>query len=236
MRHFSVAILLFLVAPTAQAKAIPDGTKIHDDHACYTIFSGPWGHGTKLGVTWQSIAHTLQDDRNVLDIVVHQKVGIGAFDMRDHFVLDAGSLLPIRLESVRNGKPHASLEYGNGRVTGWHVRKDGTRQSVDVPLPVPVWDGDLYGPTFAALELKAGGQFAVPFYQYDRGLGQFSVAVTATERVTTPEGNVDAWVVHAGPNPAEMLDYLIGRESRRELGYRAAEGYQLLGGDCTGIN
>jgi hypothetical protein len=236
MRQFSAAILMFLAGPTALAEGIPDGTKIREDRACYTIFSGAWGHGKKLGVTWQSIAHTREDGRNVLDIVVHQKANNDAFDMRDHFVLDGSTLLPIRLETIRNGKPHAFLEYRNGRVIGWHFGKDATRHDVDISLPGPVWDGNLYGPTFAALELKAGGQFAVPFYQYDRGLGQFSVAVTATERVTTPEGNVDAWVVHAGPNPAEMLDYLIGRESRRELGYRAAEGYQLLGGDCTGIN
>jgi hypothetical protein len=227
MKHFSTAILLFFAGPPAMAEGMPDGARIHDDRACYSIFSGAWGHGTKLGVTWQSIAHTHQDDRNVLDIV---------FDMRDHFVLDAGSLLPIRLESVRNGKPHASLEYGNGRVTGWHIRKDGTRQSVDVPLPVPVWDGDLYGPTFAALGLKPGAHFALPFYQYDRGFGEFSLAVTSTERVMTPEGNVDAWVVHAGLSPAEMLDYLIAKDSRRELGYRGGMGYQVLGGDCTGLD
>jgi hypothetical protein len=57
-----------------------------------------------------------------------------------------------------------------------------------------------------------------------------------SERVMTPEGNVDAWVVHAGPSPAEMLDYLIATNSRRELGYRGAEGYQVLGGDCTGLD
>jgi hypothetical protein len=62
------------------------------------------------------------------------------------------------------------------------------------------------------------------------------LAVTATERVKTPEGNVDAWVVHAGPSPAEMLDYLIARDSRRELGYRGVMGYQVLGGDCTGMD
>jgi hypothetical protein len=230
MRHFAAAILLLLAGPTALAKGMPDGTKIHDDRACYIIFSGPWGHGTKLGLTWQTISHTR---RNVLDVVVHQKVDKGAFDMRDHFVLDAATLSPIRLESVRNGKPHASLEYANGHVTGWHVGEDGRRHDVDVIPPGPVWDGDLYGPT---LDLRAGAKFVVSFYQYDRGLGQFSLAVTSTERVMTPDGDVDAWVVHAGPSPGEMLDYLIAKDSRRELGYRGAKGYQLLGGDCTGLD
>jgi len=32
-----------------------------------------------------------------------------------------------------------------------------------------------------------------------------------------------------------MLDYLIGRDKRRELGYRGNESYQILGGDCTGL-
>jgi hypothetical protein len=34
-------------------------------------------------------------------------------------------LLRTRLESMRDGKPHAELNYTSGRVTGWHVAKDG---------------------------------------------------------------------------------------------------------------
>jgi len=235
MKDVLIGIHLMFYATSALALGMPDGTVIHDDEACYTIFSGAWGHGKKLGATWQTIAHAQRDGRNVLDIVVHQRVGNGDFDMRDHLVLDAGTLLPVRLESMRDGNPHAELDYTPGRVTGWHVAKDGSRLTTDVRLPGPVWDGDLYGPTFAALKLAAGARFTVPFYQYDRGLGEFRGTVTGIERVMTPYGAEEAWVVHAGPSSREMLDYLIGRDNRREVGYRGKEGYQILGGDCTGL-
>jgi len=160
-------------ATSALALATPDGTVIHDDQACYTIFSGAWGHGKKLGATWQTIAHAHRDGRNVLDIVVHQRVGKGDFDMRDHLVLDAGTLLPIRLESMRDGKPYAEMNYTSGRVTGWYVAKNGSRLTTDVRLPGPVWDGDLYGPTFAALKLAAGARSLFRSINTIAALGNF---------------------------------------------------------------
>ncbi|WP_439470555.1 DUF3108 domain-containing protein [Brevundimonas sp.] len=226
-------IALFgLLAGLAQGPSL-DGTRVHEDRACYTISMNRGGVETPMGVTWQTIERTVVDGRPVLRVVVHQRVGGGAFDMRDTFLLDAGTLRPIQLENDRKGERHVTLTYGADAVTGERV-EDGAVHEVDVALPGPVWEGNLFGVTFAALPLRAGATFEVPFYQYDKGLGAFNVRVTGEEAVTTPEGPVDAWVLDVtagGEGPP--LTYLIAKTGGRELGYRSARGGQTLGGDCS---
>ena len=213
---------------------MPDGGQVRDDRACYTISMTRDGTSMPMGVTWQTIEHGDLAGQPVIRIVVHQSIRGGAFQMRDAFTLDAATLQPIRLENTRNGQPHVTLDYGPDRVVGQRVEADGVHP-IDLALPGPVWDGNLYGVTFAALPLAANASFSVPFFQYDKGLGSFAVQVTGEEVVETPEGPVDSWVLNVSSGEGDPLSYLIAKADHRELGYRSARGGQMLGGDCSAL-
>ncbi|MBU1384585.1 MAG: DUF3108 domain-containing protein [Alphaproteobacteria bacterium] len=229
--------LLFALAPALlqDRAAVPDGARLAEGGTCYTL-SMTRGEVTRpIGVTWQSVARTLRDGRPVLEIVVHQSVNGGAFDMRDEFVLDAATLRPISLTNRRKGEVHVRAAYGADRITGERTGEDGAVTPIDVPLEGPVWEGNLFGLTFAALPLAEGAEFSLPYWQYDKGFGRFSVRVTGSETVETPSGAVEAWVVEAAPGADAPLRYLIGKADHRELSYRAAQGAQTLGGDCSAL-
>jgi len=225
--------MLELLAALTQAPLL-DGGLIHDDRACYTISMTREGVSTPVGVTWQTVEHSQADGRPALRVVVHQSVNGGAFDMRDAFTLDAATLRPIRLENDRKGQRHVTLDYTADRVVGTRV-EDGASQPVDVALTAPVWEGNLFGVTFAALPLAPGAVFSVPFYQYDKGLGAFAVQVTGDETVATRDGPVEAWTLDVSPGAGPALTYLIAKADRRELGYRSPRGGQMLGGDCSAL-
>lgn len=225
--------MIELLAALAQEPSM-DGTLIRDDRACYTISMVREGAATPIGVTWQTIEHVEVDGQPRLRVIVHQRVNGGAFDMRDTFLLDAATLRPIRLENDRKGERHVTLDYAPDRVTGSRVDA-GAPQPIEVALPGPVWEGNLFGVAFAALPLTAGATFTIPYFQYDKGLGEFSVKVTGQETVETPQGAIDAWVLEASPGAGAPITYLIAKSDRRELGYRSARGAQTLGGDCSAL-
>ena len=217
------------------AAPVPNGALIGEDRACYSINMIRAGQVRPIGATLQTIERRREGGRDVLRVVVHQRVNAGAFDMRDEFLLSADDLRPIRLESARQGKTHVLLRYDGRRIVGEKVAKDGAVQPVAVDLERPVWEGNLFGVTFAALPLANGARFELPFYQYDKGLGAFTLAVKGVRTVQTPAGPREAWVVEAGAAPGPWLEYEIDRKTRRELGYRSAQGSQTLGGDCSAM-
>ena len=230
----ALALAAALAAPLAAPPAAPDGRLIADDAACYTIAMARDGVSRPMGVTWQTITHARQDGRAVLKVVVHQRIAGGAFDMEDRFVLDAATLRPIQFENLRKGQPHVSLRYGATRIEGEIHEPQGVR-AISEPLTGPVWEGNLFGVLFAALPLEIGAELSVPTYQYDHGFGALTLKVKGLEIVATPEGPVEAWVVDAGSSPEQRADYLIRRAPHRELGYRAPQGGQTLGGDCAAL-
>src|SRR5438270_1265426 len=153
--------------------SLPDGSRLRPDHACYTIYAQQGPQQKDVGITSQTIEPAQVGGRKAWRVVVHQRLGNGRFDLRDELLLDRASLRPLSLETVRNGKLYVRLHYADQRVTGERWDDSGAKREVDQPLPEPVWEGDLYGPTFASLPLAAGAKFRVPFYQYDKGLGAF---------------------------------------------------------------
>lgn len=212
----------------------PDGALIPDSETCYSISRTRDGETRLIGATWQSVAHGRLDGVDVLRVVVHQRGVGGRFDMRDSFVLRASDLQPISFENTRNGAVHVSLRYGGGRVVGRRI-EDGVEQPVNVTLPSPVLEGNLYGVNFAGLPLAEGATFRLPFYQYDKGIGEFDLRVAGSETVPTPEGPVDAWLVEANVGDDIRITYLIAKADRRELAYRGRSFSQSLGGDCSEI-
>lgn len=231
-----LSLLIALAPALVQTPvAVPDGARLAESRTCYTLNMTRDGVSRPVGVTWQTVERTERDGRPALEIVVHQSINGGAFDMRDTFVVDAATLRPLSLVNRRNGEDHVTLAYGDDRITGRRVGPDGAVQPIDVPLDEPVWDGNLWGLTFAALPLAEGASFSLPYWQYDKGFGRFSVRVTGSETVEADGGPVEAWVVEAAPGEGPPMRYLIGKTDHREISYGAAQGSQTPGGDCSAL-
>ena len=229
-----LSLIAALALQTAAPTTIPDGGRLSEERQCYVLSMTRGEVSRPMGVTWQTVARETIDGRPVLKVVVHQSINGGAFDMRDVFVLDAATLRPLSLVNTRQGQVHVRATYGPDRITGETIA-DGVSTPIDIPLTGPVWEGNLFGLTFAALPLDDGAEFSLPYWQYDKGFGDFSVRVAGSETVTTPDGPVEAWVVEAGPDAGRDLTYLISKTGARELGYRAGPGSQSLGGDCSSL-
>lgn len=223
-----LAMFLLALAGAPDAALIPDG------EACYSINRTQNGETRLIGATWQSVKRERLDGVDVLRVVVHQRGVGGRFDMRDNFVLRASDLQPLSFENTRAGALHVALTYEDGRVHGRRV-DEGVEKPVDVALPTPVWEGNLYGVTFAGLPLAEGATFTLPFYQYDKGVGAFELKVVGSEIVPTADGPADAWLVDVNVGADVQITYLIAKDDRRELGYRGAGFTQTLGGDCSEI-
>lgn len=230
-------IQILLAATLLQGDPIPavDGTKLVAGTQCYAILRG----GETIGATLQRVSPVDADGTPAWDIVVHQRIGDGAqFDMRDHFVLRRSDLRPIAFESrARRGDDthNIALAYSEDRVTGARTG-GGEASTIDVALPGPVWEGNLWGITFGALPLVEGAHFSLPFYQYDKGLGRFELEVTGSETVETPAGAAEAWTVALEAAPGRSITYLIGKADGAELGTRGPGFGTRLGGDCSGLD
>lgn len=215
----------------ALAALQPNGAVLKEDRSCYTIYDKRSGTAKAVGVTWQTVRQGSLNGRKIWTVVVHQSVAGGKFDMRDTFVLDAADLQPLSFLNQRHGKIHVSLTYQDGHVRGTRINKDGAAEPIDVSYQGPIWEGNLYGVMFSALPLAAGASYRIPYYQYDKGLGEFTVNVKGTEKIDGTE----VWVVDAGANEQHRSEYLLGRDMPREVGYRAAGSSQELGGDCAAL-
>lgn len=235
--RFNAEVVRFFVEKLGRPAlaVMPDGTRLRPYTACYAIVGSSAEGSPVIGSTLQSIRKDKLEGRPIWRIVVHQRLANGRFDLRDAFALDARTLRPISLTTTRDGKPHAELSYEPGRVTGYKLDRQGNRVAINQAFESPAWDGNLFGPTFAAMPLALGKRFTLPFYQYDRGLGAFTVAVTGTEEVMTPTGSVDAWVLDAGSSASQRLRYLIAKRGGKEIGYSSPQGEQRLGGTCAGF-
>lgn len=228
-----LVLAMALIAQLPQAQ--PFGPRLAAGEACYLMTDSRGGQERPFGRTYQRIDREIVGDREVLRILVHQEIRNGAFSMRDQFVLDAVTMLPIAFESSRNGERHISLAWSAHGISGERHGPDGASEPISVPLASPVWEGNLWGLHFAALPLSEGGRFALPFWQYDKGFGEFSIVVKGSRFVETPVGPVDAWVVEVATDPARPMTYLISRSDARELGYSGGPITQTLGGDCQGL-
>lgn len=208
--------MVLLLLAGATSVVAPDGRRVEAGERCYTLEMG----GKAIGTTRQTVRADRRGGRPIWDVVIHQRVPSRDFDMRDHFVLDGRDLRPIAFDNSRSGVEHVRLAYDGGRITGTKRGKDGAA-AVAVAAAEPVWEGDLYGLVFGALPLRQGAEFQLPFYQYDKGLGRFALAVTGSETVQTPGGPVEAWTVDVDPGGGTKAIYLIAKSNGAELGSRA---------------
>lgn len=222
-------------AAASNAAIVPDGSVLALGDSCYTITAKQDGKEQPVGLVFQSIQRQEVNGVDALAVIVHQHLSNGKFDMRDSFLLRRNDLRPIRLDTDRNGAPHVHLDYAAQHISGWRM-VNGVKEPIDIALDGPVWDGNLWGVTFAALPLKAGGDYRIPTYQYDSGKGTFLVTVKEGRKIDTSAGAVDAWVLETGLKADERVEYLVGKNPPRELGYLAGPMSQHMGGDCSGIH
>jgi hypothetical protein len=226
---------VMLAALAVAGESAPEmvGDRLEPGSTCFSIVE----NDNPVGWTKQTITAAAEGGRATWDIVIHQKLNDGAFEMRDHFVVDRKTMLPIRMASQR-GKDRSerhwhrvSVEYGLHRISGTKETATGNA-TFDIPLTRPTWDGNLWGLTFAALPLEEGETYSIPFWQYDAGFGAFTVKVIASEEVSTPSGQLRAWTVDAGADPEQLLRYRIAENPRQELEFAAGPNGQRLGGVC----
>ncbi|KQM65822.1 hypothetical protein ASE75_06225 [Sphingomonas sp. Leaf17] len=224
--------LLLAVLAMSPVVAVPEGRRLKPVDQCFAITRlTPQGE-TTIGATRQIVRLAKYNGKPVWDVVIHQRIAAMKFDMGDHAILARGDLRPMLFDNTRDGARHVSFAYRGDRVRG--TRRD---KGVDVPIDLKVgrvWDGNIWGLTFAALPLSVGKRFTLPTYQYDNGIGRFDISVTGSEAVTTPSGPVAAWTVDVTTSRGMVVTYLIGKDGV-ELGTRSAQFGSRLGGDCTGL-
>jgi hypothetical protein len=224
-------VALLLTAAAAAPVTMPDGRRLTPGDRCFVLTLD----GKEEGLTRETIRRVRAGGRPAWDVVIHQSLPGRKFDMRDHFVLNEADLSPIAFDNRRDGIDHVRLTYRGGRVTGSRLDK-GATVPIDVVLPGPVVEGNLWGTTFGALPLRAGKTFTLPFYHYDKGIGRFIVTVTGIETIPTPAaGPVEAWTVDVDTGGKTRPTYLISRRGA-ELGYRAGPFAERLGGDCSALD
>jgi hypothetical protein len=231
-KGFTMNSLLVLIAMASAADSIPDGKRLKQGETCYTIRARKGGADEVIGTVFQRVSRTRVRGIDALNIVVHQRLANGKFDMRDEFLVRRADLRPLMLNNFRNGKPHVHLDYTERSVTGWKLEQ--TKEPINVALAQPVWDGNLWGLTFAAMPLRAGSRFRLPLYQYDSGLGSFDVAVKGREKIAAAGKQILSWVLDAGTGPDRRVEYLVTAHGE-EVGYRAGPMSQLMGGDCRDL-
>ncbi|MET0309268.1 MAG: hypothetical protein ABW023_11225 [Sphingomonas sp.] len=215
----SIIALFFLV----QAAIPVDGSLLKPSTACYAIARGE----TVMGATYQKISETNVDGVPAWDVVVHQRLGDGKFDLRDHFVLRRSDLTPIAMDSRKSGVEHVRVVYAAGKAV---TTRPGAAP-VETAFAGSIWDGNLWGLTFAALPLAEGAHFELPFYQYDKGLGRFAIDVVGGEQVN----GRNAWTVEVTAGDQRKVRYQIGKADHAELGYYGGGFAQRLGGDCSAV-
>ena len=228
-------LLVAAQAMTAQP-TVPaiDGRRLREGEVCYGIFSGE----RRLGTTRQRVVPVTYSGAPAWQIVVHQKLSDGSFEMRDVFLVDRASLRPISLLSRRGadrrspGWQQVAVDYRGDAIVGTRETSGG-REPLTFSPTGQVWDGNLWGLLFASLPLADGASFTIPMWQYDKGAGEFTVRVSGRETVATPDGPVDAWIVDAGTDPQRLARYEIAKETRMELGYSAGPMTQSLEGNCA---
>ncbi len=150
--------MITLLAAFALASVIPEGRQLREGESCYSILAKKGDTPQTIGSVFQSVTRRQVGKTEALTIVIHQRLANGKFDMRDEFLVRSDDLRPISLDNMRDGKPHVHLDYDETGVTGWKV-VDGNKENVAVKLSQPVWGGNLWGLTFAALPMKSGARY-----------------------------------------------------------------------------
>lgn len=227
--------LTFGLIGATEASSVPDGSRLTAGETCYAVEV----NGQVLGATRQVVREIEHEGRRAWRIEIHQRLPAMQFEVRDTFVVDRRDLGAIRYASDRAASDRAPaqsirISYGGDRLSGSKTVGE-TVTPIEARLQGSVLDGNLWGLTFSGLDLHEGARHTLAFWHYDKGFGQFTVAVVGDRAVESADGPVDAWVVEAGDGSGRTTTYLIAKDSHAELGYFAGPFMQRLGGDCSGF-
>ena len=231
--------ILLLIHAVSADPASPfeiDGNRLREGRACYDILL----NDEKIGTTVQTIEAVEHGLAPAWKITIHQAVPARSFEMRDEFLVDRDSLLPISLVSQQGEDRNAqgwqlvSVMYEDDRIAGTRETRGGVLP-IDVRTSAPVWDGNLWGPLFASLPLEAGADFTIPIWQYDNGFGEFRVEVSGSGPYSTYDGTEPSWFVEAGTSPERRSRYVFSQASFLELSSGAGPLRQELSQSCASL-
>ncbi len=126
-------MLTFLLLAAVRAVPLPavDGNQLRAGTQCFALSR----EGQVLGAVRQTVAAATANGAPVWDIVIHQRLNDGKFDMRDHFVLRPADLSPVSMENQRLGEEHVRVSYAPGKITT--IRKGAT--PVETAVSGPIW-------------------------------------------------------------------------------------------------
>ncbi len=229
-----LALTLGLVGAT-EAPSVPDGSRLIAGETCYAVEV----NRQVLGATRQVVREVEHEGRPAWRIEIHQRLPAMQFEVRDAFLVNRADLSAIRYESDREASARAPAQtirvsYGEDRLSGSKTVGE-TVTPIEARLEGSILDGNLWGLTFSGLDLHEGARHTLPFWHYDKGFDQFTVAVVGARAIETSTGPVDAWVLEAGDGSGRTTTYLIAKDDHAELGYSAGPFVQRLGGDCSGF-
>ncbi|HEX6369131.1 MAG TPA: hypothetical protein VF006_09365 [Longimicrobium sp.] len=140
----------------------------------------------------------------------------------DSFALHRRTLAPLAMRSSFT-EAGVSLEFSPGAVRQVDDGDWGT-DTVEIPLPEPVFLSGTTDLLLGALPLAAGYSAQLAVYDADDGIGTLGVRVEAAEDVALPDGgHVPAWRVRVrdGGVPAT---YWMDRESHTLVQFESAGG------------
>ncbi len=211
-------MLSLLLALTDPSAPIVDASRLREGRECHVVVVEREDDSPRLIYSSQTIERVVHDARPALRV---ESVQLAGSTLIDTYLLDPETLQPMTYVSTVDGEQQVNVNYGEDRIFGTVVGRDGTHRSIDVQRVGSLWDGTLYGPLIASLPLAAGAHFEVPVWHYDAGMGRLVVDVTGRRRINTPNGPAEAWAVQVSPRAGVSAEYYIDVSNFAELGYRA---------------
>ena len=104
-----------ILATMLALAVVPDGGRLSAGTTCYAIVRETATGPTVIGATWQNVRASEAAGEPAWDIVVHQRVGDGAFDLRRGFLGRHGATLGQSADFIgHDGETHASFTRARG--------------------------------------------------------------------------------------------------------------------------
>lgn len=237
MRFTGWTALLLMIPALQAAAAAPEGNRIRAGSQCFELTE----EGKPVGVSLQKIEPGSAAGRSAWIVTMHRRRVGSVSDQIDTLALDRSSLLPIELDQ-QVGTPGKSadwqtlkLHYTATQVTGTRENAQGKTEIAVAFKAGPVWDAHVSGLLIAALPLHQMAQLSLPVWSYEQGFANFSLMVTGSVPVRSPQGSADAWSVRMNDDHGHGATYLVGKNPVLPLGFSGSTLEQMPGGDCRAL-
>lgn len=140
--------------------------------------------------------------------------------MTDSVWIDHKSLALVRHVEVGFGN-RTEVNVANGRIKGAAV--DSSKSVRNIDAEAPAFDFSVLEEILTGLPLKAGFNATVHTFDVTQGFRDVGVSVTGEERLETPKGKRDAWVVELSFSTHKATRW-IDKETRAGLKWQVDMG------------